>query len=70
MTWRAMSARLQRTVAADKWRTEKFPLQVIRQFAPIDTPAAVYAFLGKGLHSLTSQLNLSAFYGIRGARKG
>jgi len=25
---------------------------------------------GRGLHSLTSQLNLSAFYGIGGARRG
>jgi hypothetical protein len=24
----------------------------------------------RGLHSFTSQLNLSAFYGIRGARRG
>jgi hypothetical protein len=26
--------------------------------------------LGRGLHSSTFQLNLSAFYGIRGARRG
>jgi len=26
--------------------------------------------LGRGLHSLTSKLNLSAFYGIGGARRG
>jgi len=25
---------------------------------------------GRGLHSFTSQLNLSAFYGIGGARRG
>jgi len=27
-------------------------------------------FRGRGLHSFTSQLNLSALYGIRGARRG
>jgi len=26
--------------------------------------------VARGLHSFTSQLNLSAFYGIRGARRG
>jgi len=33
----------------------------------VDLPALLP---GRGLHSLTSQLNLSAFYGTGGARRG
>ena len=32
--------------------------------------ASMEVELGRGLHSFTSHLNLSAFYGIRGARRG
>jgi len=32
--------------------------------------AAVHRALGRGLHSSTFQLNLSALYGIGGARRG
>jgi hypothetical protein len=35
-----------------------------------DGDTEVTAVAGKGLHSFTSQLNLSAFYGIGGARRG
>jgi len=33
-------------------------------------PAKAGKMAGRGLHSFTSQLNLSAFYGIGGARRG
>ena len=38
--------------------------------APILFLAAHYIDCGRGLHSSTFQLNLSALYGIRGERRG
>jgi 3-deoxy-D-manno-octulosonic-acid transferase len=33
------------SVAADEWRRRAFPVEVIRQFVPVDTPAAVHRFI-------------------------
>lgn len=33
------------SVAADDWRSHAFPAEVIRQFVPVDTPAAVRRFI-------------------------
>jgi len=47
-----------------------------KQSGPACLPTGWYPFTlprmpsNRGLHSFTSQLNLSAFYGIRGARRG
>jgi len=38
--------------------------------APWPVPFDAYSVTGRGLHSFTSQLNLSAFNGIGGARRG
>jgi len=39
-------------------------------YSRAETISAHLSNLGRGLHSLTSQLNLSAFYGMGAARRG
>ena len=41
----------------------------MEESAPVCVAAEEDDELGRGLHSFTSQLNLSALYGIRGARR-
>ena len=36
----------------------------------VEAVPLLVSVVGRGLHSLTSQLNLSAIYGIGGARRG
>jgi hypothetical protein len=41
-----------------------------RELAPMLNELSLFTRAGRGLHSFTSQLNLSAVYGIGGARRG